>query len=264
MKNIFLVPTKSKSNLYEGNLGQPLTETYASANLRKPIGLYITSGKKAKKGDYAVATQGLWRNIVTKITGNPVMDVWEEIILTNDEKLIKDGIQSVPNDFLNWFVENSSCEFVEVEKKMIQHTRGKMIYSLGYEYKIILPKLPLKCTCERPNDNTCDYCDMQESKQILEDARERAKQQKTITDIAEILVKEHPDFKSEGFSEYQNGKFNGIIEGIEYQQKKSYSESEVLTILEDYDRTFKLDTFAYTQPCKYTVKEWFDKNKKQH
>ena len=30
-----------------------------------------------------------------------------------------------------------------------------------------------KCTCERPDDYTCDYCDEQESKRILREAKEK-------------------------------------------------------------------------------------------
>lgn len=43
---------------------------------------------------------------------------------------------------------------------------------------------------------------------------------------------------------------------------KTYSENEVFDILENYDRELKLDTFAYTKPCDYTVTDWFNKNKK--
>jgi len=43
---------------------------------------------------------------------------------------------------------------------------------------------------------------------------------------------------------------------------KQYTEKEVLNLLENYDRELKLNTFAYTKPCTYTVAEWFDKNKK--
>jgi hypothetical protein len=32
---------------------------------------------------------------------------------------------------------------------------------------------PTKCTCERPDDYVCDYCDEQESKRILKEAKER-------------------------------------------------------------------------------------------
>lgn len=54
--------------------------------------------------------------------------------------------------------------------------------------------------------------------------------QETINEVAERLVKEHPDFKLEGYTEYQNGRFNGIIEGIEWQQERSYSEKEAYKI----------------------------------
>lgn len=43
----------------------------------------------------------------------------------------------------------------------------------------------------------------------------------------------------------------------------TYTESEVLELLEKYDREFKLDTVAYTKAAKYTVSEWFEKNQKK-
>ena len=46
------------------------------------------------------------------------------------------------------------------------------------------------------------------------------------------------------------------------KQQQGYSEEEVLKILETYDIEFKSDTFAYTNPCSFTVKEWFEKFKK--
>ena len=46
------------------------------------------------------------------------------------------------------------------------------------------------------------------------------------------------------------------------REEKMYNEREVLRMLNNYDREFKLDTFAYTKPCKYTVEDWFERNKK--
>lgn len=57
----------------------------------------------------------------------------------------------------------------------------------------------------------------------------------------------------------------GWDKGVKWQQeqdKNKYSEEEVLSILEDYDREFKLNTFAYTAPCRFTVREWFEKKTK--
>lgn len=41
---------------------------------------------------------------------------------------------------------------------------------------------------------------------------------------AENYVRNHPDFETEGFSEYLNGVFNGFIEGAKWKAESSYSE----------------------------------------
>jgi hypothetical protein len=38
----------------------------------------------------------------------------KKIILTDIKELIKDGVQAIDDEFLEWFVKNPSCEFVEV------------------------------------------------------------------------------------------------------------------------------------------------------
>ena len=37
----------------------------------------------------------------------------------------------------------------------------------------------------------------------------------------------------------------------------------ILQILNDYDREFKNDTFAYTRPCSFTVEEWWTKKQEK-
>ena len=48
-----------------------------------------------------------------------------------------------------------------------------------------------------------------------------------LGEVAEKLVKNHPDFNVEGFSDYHNGRFNGILEGYKLAQQKLYSEEEL-------------------------------------
>jgi hypothetical protein len=43
----------------------------------------------------------------------------EKVILTTDPKLIADGVQAIPNDFLEWFVKNPSFESVEVKSVIL-------------------------------------------------------------------------------------------------------------------------------------------------
>jgi hypothetical protein len=41
---------------------------------------------------------------------------YKKIILTTDQDLIKDGVQAIDDEFLEWFVKNPSCEEVEIKK----------------------------------------------------------------------------------------------------------------------------------------------------
>jgi hypothetical protein len=52
-----------------------------------------------------------------------------------------------------------------------------------------------------------------------------------VEKMAEEALISHPDFKAEGCSDYQNGRFNGIIEGynqcLEDNKEKKYTEEDV-------------------------------------
>jgi hypothetical protein len=62
------------------------------------------------------------------------MDYCKKIILTTDEDLIQDGVQSINDNSLKWFVKNPSCE--EVEIKSLLSDNGNVFYG----YKIIIPQ----------------------------------------------------------------------------------------------------------------------------
>jgi hypothetical protein len=66
--------------------------------------------------------------------------------------------------------------------------RGKKTADLIEEARAFLASLDKECTCERPGDNTCDYCEEQESKRILDKARKDANKQ-TIDSAAEDFLK---------------------------------------------------------------------------
>jgi hypothetical protein len=40
---------------------------------------------------------------------------FRKIILTTDQELIKDGVQAIDDEFLEWFVNNTSCDRVEIK-----------------------------------------------------------------------------------------------------------------------------------------------------
>jgi hypothetical protein len=72
------------------------------------------------------------------------LEHYKKIILTTDQDLIKDGIQAIDNEFLEWFVNNPSCDQVEVkEKQHFEADKSKRINPLNgvyYSYKIIIPQ----------------------------------------------------------------------------------------------------------------------------
>ena len=72
-----------------------------------------------------------------------------KIILTIDTDLIKDGVQETPDEFLEWFVKNPSCEEVDVKKECCGQCDERLceVYDrqIGWTkqntfYEIILPK----------------------------------------------------------------------------------------------------------------------------
>jgi hypothetical protein len=68
----------------------------------------------------------------------------KKIILTTDEDLIADGVQSIDDDFLQWFVDNSSCEEVKTDLIAVNDFGSEvLVTSYGFDrfiYKIIIPK----------------------------------------------------------------------------------------------------------------------------
>jgi hypothetical protein len=80
---------------------------------------------------------------------------YKKIILTDNKDLIKDGVQAIDDEFLEWFVKNPSCESAMVEekyRKCCRNTDGKNENCIE----------PINCEgwlskeYERPYKTTCD------------------------------------------------------------------------------------------------------------
>jgi hypothetical protein len=104
--------------------------------------IYITNDEEIKDGDWYANLQSKNRNYINR-SGNAkfdgLYDDCKKIILTTDQDLIKNGVQTIDDDFLEWFVNNPSCEEVEVVKTRYDGTKSLDKYWSG-EYKIIIPK----------------------------------------------------------------------------------------------------------------------------
>ena len=107
--------------------------------------IFITSDEK-------VTQNGIWAkcSFTGDILKNRNGQYAYKVILTTHNLLIKDGIQAIDDEFLEWFVQNPSCEEVDVvdnlkyfnvDELRERHLKGlPHLYSEKIGYKIIIPK----------------------------------------------------------------------------------------------------------------------------
>ena len=150
MKNIHVLPTEKRSNLFKdinGNLG------FHKKWITIPLGrinqnIYITSDEEIKHLDWvydAFDKTTIYRATAVVIHNIKSLEYpyCKKIILTTDQDLIKDGVQAIDDEFIEWFVKNPSCERVDIKK---------LLYKVGSNYqgnrfdgyKIIIPKEEIK------------------------------------------------------------------------------------------------------------------------
>jgi hypothetical protein len=129
MKNIHLLPTDKPSILFLNNVNKKLLiDNNGTLKNVLPIGLYhniyITSDEEIKEGDWFYnivslkpeafkACENGDRYVNCSKYSHYRIDC-KKIILTTDQDLIKDGVQAIDDEFLEWFVENPTYEEVEV------------------------------------------------------------------------------------------------------------------------------------------------------
>ena len=160
MKKIYLIPTDKPSRLSILNSGKLNfgAEIMSSSN-SKPQNIYITNSEEIKEGDWywlekvgKIGTNsGYYKSTTEKSSKlNTISSNCKKIILTTDTDLIKDGVQEIHEDFLEWYVKNPSCEWVDVMTDAFTVKEMSML-PLGtrnFKYKIIIPKEESKQKCE--------------------------------------------------------------------------------------------------------------------
>ena len=134
MKNIHVLPTDKPSKLYVRN---DVTPPFYSNFQGKPVNIYITSDEEIKEGDWFINESNQIEKGIEYYNYKVLSPECKKIILTTDTDLIKDGVQSIDDEFLEWFVKNPGCESVDVEHTYISRELNK---PTSKYYKIILPK----------------------------------------------------------------------------------------------------------------------------
>ena len=115
MKNIHLIPTDKPSRLYTLNSSKKLYYTNNNLNQIKFTvnqNIYITSDEEITGFEnyiwvYNNGRVWLWQNTMALRSDNKP----RKIILTTDGDLIKNGVQAIDDEFLEWFVKNPSCQY---------------------------------------------------------------------------------------------------------------------------------------------------------
>ena len=223
-KNIQILPTSQPSRLFNCfgklDIGEYITTREGLQVTNQHI--YITSVEEIKVGDYYYLPR---TNSVHKCIEDPTELNLEirlgvaKIIITTDQDLIKDGVQAIDNEFLEWFVKNPSCEEVEVSEDYFKPSN--IVYGHDTEpYKIIIPKEEIQ-----PQQIW--------NEEKMEGVTKLIQEQETLEEVAE---REASLFYEKGSLDWN--KYRQVfIAGAKWQQERSYSDmQEYATFCIEYDR----------------------------
>jgi hypothetical protein len=202
--------------------------------------------------------------VITLHNDNGLSSNCKKVILTTDQELIKDGVQAIDDEFLEWFVKNPSCEEVETKHIIKEYVDDQDAY--GYDvnyYKITIPKEEQTKGCCGAGYG-CGKCSNKEYKQelgVLEVPMPISRKE-TLEEVAfEYLDKKYNShIESKKLFNVGNiitkGLVNSFVDGAKWQEKQSYSEEEVLDILGDFFH-------EHVNAQNANIIEWFEQFKKK-
>lgn len=145
MKNIHLLPTNQPSRLWiwmdELRLGN-LTHQSKLLNISNQ-NLYITNNEKFVRDEYITDGIEVIKATPKLVNAQGLVNRrnWKKIILTTDFRLAPD-VQSIDDEFLEWFVQNPTCEEVEIGRtnQLIDNYADKGGYRWEVKYHIYIQK----------------------------------------------------------------------------------------------------------------------------
>jgi hypothetical protein len=214
MKNIHILPTDKPSRLHswtdENGSRLELCDLEYS-HTRNTQNIYITSDVEIKIGDWVYCLREGFEPILKQkvnaigVNGDKMM---KKIILTTDTDLIKDGVQAIDDEFLEWFVRNPNCEKFEVISMPRccgrcdgvddlcftdmccndhQEYGCEICYGKRSQYKIIIPKEEPKTNLEKlPFPELIkEFAEYYKNIPLIEESK-----QETLEEAAENYVKD--------------------------------------------------------------------------
>jgi hypothetical protein len=255
MKNIHILPTDKPSRTYKVNSIGKLD--WSEGYLQQVDGAtnqntYITNDEEIKEGDFTLSPiNAIVKCECEKSKKSIKWDNCKKIILTTDQDLIKDGVQAIDDEFLEWFVKNPSCEEVGVIKE-----DWMLNPDVDFFYKIIIPKEELKSFSDF-SDKFFGSIPKEEPKQKCKDCNTSLEDCTCIEDTIdmkqETLEKAAENYWLNDNTMTDNDRIsyvNGFKEGYKLAQERSYNEEDVLDLL-------------CSCPYEFTdnIKKWFEQFK---
>jgi hypothetical protein len=257
MKNIHLLPTDKASRLWLDS-DNKLWIHEIPTTLFMMQNIYITSDEEIKEGDWGLdlcEDLGLKYQPfkVDRATLKYANQECKKIILTTDPTLIADGVQSIDDEFLQWFVKNPSCEKVEticglfnpMGRQVDPNNLGQNHSQCIWKHKIIIPQEEPKQHLEFINSNIEEFEGKlkefkQEQKQYLIDIMRGDEELGLYNELYNEPKQETLEEAAE--NNYPEGDVWTIeqalirrlafINGAKEQAKRMYSEEEVRKLLE--------------------------------
>lgn len=264
MGNIYLLTAKKPSKLHLKSDGFYLTkEPNSFIPYSYPKNIYITSDEQIKdvrphNGKWQLEQGQILNKFPTYLTD---LSECELVVMTTDPDLISDGVQAIDDEFLKWFVKNPSCDKVDLG---LEHYFDKNIDKSPFfslQYKIIIPQ-------EFPTHDDA-IKEIVTSHMIPKEflGRKEESTQETLEEYAEneaegrypVLTHQNP--KNSPYTGSKETFKHGVRAGADWQSKRMYGESEVLELLEKYDKHIQTNF----DPSKtiLSTEDWFEQNKKK-
>lgn len=257
MKNIFLLPTdkpscKLQKTKYDNFFLSREIKSYSDCTNQN---IYITYDEEPKKNELCI--DGLVIGYFDKdeddcpiIKSSKSDSIYsftlsphcKKIILTTDKDLIKDGVQAIDDEFLQWFVKNPNCERIEVEKEGYKKN-GMIDESTSYRYKIITPK-------EETKRHLIDIMRGDEELGLYEEAKKE-----TLEEAMNSNGYHYP--KSDGLWR------EGVKFGVKWQEERMYSESDKIMKFLNTEKELKLSDAKTIERIKWYFETYFEQFKKK-
>ena len=213
--------------------------------------LYITSDEEIKEGDWVIFNEleivkctyskngeFLFSEALTS-SSNHHFSYFKKIILTTNQDLIKDGVQALDDEFINWFIKNQKREIPIITTTV----NNKSHYTTNIGFKV--PKIK-----EPKQDLEKEMFELEEQLDIPSHLRWHNSKPKQET--LEEFINSQPYYGS-CTTEY----LEGIEVGAKWQQKSSYNEEELKSILQFFIKDTRGD-----KPWIDADDEWFKQFKK--